>query len=236
MADNDFIFDDDSTTVSTFDPNAGYKYFMSGTVELNLPSVNAFFKNAAKVKQQMRLKSKKKITMQFKDMIVEITNNNYPGYQNNQLANNDLTVHRLSGYLAKYVIEEYSEAQQAGNRKQADIWKGVINPIALSHGVTWEHGHLIYMSFAPGAEMFMDTFSFYPLAIGIFRAKQDPEQAQYLKKALRQRYNGQKAEVWMQKNQKDVQQAVEEVTKLPWTKSSMSEAARQFLSKFGIKI
>ncbi|AJD77605.1 nucleocapsid [Maprik virus] len=236
MADNDFVFDDDSTTVSDYDPNAGYKYFMSGSYDINLPSVNAFYKNAAKVKQQMRLKAKKKITMQFKDLVVEIVNNNYPGYQNNQLSNTDLTIHRLSGYLSRYVIEEYSEAQQAGNRKQADIWKGVINPIALSHGVTWEHGHLIYMSFAPGAEMFMDTFSFYPLAIGIFRAKQDPEQAQYLKKALRQRYNGQKAEVWMQKNQKDVQQAVDEISKLPWTKSSMSEAARQFLSKFGIRI
>ncbi|AJD77608.1 nucleocapsid [Buffalo Creek virus] len=237
MADIDFVFDDTTSVVSDFDPKAGYEYFISNyTSELNLGSLNTFFKNVAKAKAQLRMKSKRQVTMKFGDLEVVIHNNNYPGYQNNELSTADLTLHRLSAYLIKYAADEVKEAMRANNRAQAAVWKGLILPLSLSHGVTWEHGYVLYMSFTPGAEMFMDTFMFYPVAIGIYRAKQDPEQAQYLKKALRQRYAGQKAEVWMVKHQKDVQAAVEEVAKLPWTKSSMSEAARQFLAKFGIKI
>nr|AKO90202.1 nucleocapsid protein [Mapputta virus] len=236
MADIDFVFEDDTSSTSDYDPNAGYEYFVGGQLNLGVGSINAIMKNAAKAKQLLRQKSKRVVQMKFQDLVVDIHNNNYPGFQNNPLKTTDLTMHRLTGYAARYVIEEYNKAISVGDKMQAAVWKEVINPIALSHGVTWEHGPIIYMSFAPGAEMFMDVFSFYPLAIGIYKAKQDPDQAQYLKKALRQRYNGQRAEVWMQKSQTQIQKAVDEISKLPWTKSSMSEAARKFLAKFGIKI
>nr|QYW05746.1 MAG: nucleoprotein [Peribunyaviridae sp.] len=84
--------------------------------------------------------------------------------------------------------------------------------------------------------MFLDKFNFYPLAIGIYRVKKGMMDAQFLKKTLRQRYDGQTADQWMQSKTEDVMRAVRVLESLPWGKSGLGEAARQFLNKFGINI
>nr|QYW05748.1 MAG: nucleocapsid protein [Peribunyaviridae sp.] len=175
----------------------------------------------------------KKLTLKFSTWTVEVINNHYPGNRDTQIADSDLTLHRISGYFAKYVLISYLETNTLG---KAEICATIVNPIAESHGIRWTAGAEVYLSFFPGTEMFLDKFNFYPLAIGIYRVKKGMMDAQFLKKTLRQRYDGQTADQWMQSKTEDVMKAVRVLESLPWGKSGLSEAARQFLNKFGINI
>nr|ACE07176.1 N protein [Orthobunyavirus bwambaense] len=230
---SDLIFYDvDSVNANEFDPDTGYLDFKNNYPgALNTNTARTFFLNAAKAKNVLRNKPDKKVNPKFGNWEVEVVNNHFPGNRNNPIGKDDLTLHRISGYLARWILEEYKRDDES---EKEIIESTVINPIAESNGIRWSDGAEIYLSFFPGTEMFLEPFKFYPLAIGIYRVKHKMMDAQFLKKALRQRYGKMTAEKWMSTKVKAIGEAVRNVEKLKWGKGGLSDAARNFLKKFDI--
>ncbi|AMR73393.1 nucleocapsid protein [Kowanyama virus] len=233
MAD-DLIFEDvNPGSTSGFDPNQGYIDFLSQHGDnINLNTIRTFFLNAPKAKASLKNRPERQMRIRFGDWSVIIQNNHFPANRNNILSDNDLTLYRISGYFARHVIGEY----KGSNRDSRElIEQTIINPIAESNGIAWSCGAEIYLSFYPGSEMFLKDFKFYPLAIGLYRAKNKDMPAQFLKKTLRQRYGEKTSDVWMVQNKKEIHDAVKRVSQLPWGKSGLSKVAKEFLAEFGIK-
>nr|AAC55340.1 nucleocapsid protein [Tahyna virus]UEE94595.1 nucleocapsid protein [Orthobunyavirus tahynaense]ADC53402.1 N protein [Tahyna virus]ADC53404.1 N protein [Tahyna virus]ADC53406.1 N protein [Tahyna virus] len=233
---SDLVFYDvASTGANGFDPDAGYVDFCIKHGEaINLHSVRIFFLNAAKAKAALARKPERKASPKFGEWQVEVVNNHFPGNRNNPIDNNDLTIHRLSGYLARWVLEQFKENEDAAQREL--IKTTVINPIAESNGIRWDNGAEIYLAFFPGTEMFLETFNFYPLTIGIYRVKQGMMDPQYLKKALRQRYGSLTADKWMSQKTTAIAKSLKDVEQLKWGRGGLSDTARTFLQKFGIRL
>nr|ADG01817.1 nucleocapsid protein [La Crosse virus] len=233
---SDLVFYDvASTGANGFDPDAGYMDFCVKNAEsLNLAAVRIFFLNAAKAKAALSRKPERKANPKFGEWQVEVVNNHFPGNRNNPIGNNDLTIHRLSGYLARWVLDQYNENDDESQREL--IRTTIINPIAESNGVRWDSGPEIYLSFFPGTEMFLETFKFYPLTIGIHRVKQGMMDPQYLKKALRQRYGTLTADKWMSQKVAAIAKSLKDVEQLKWGKGGLSDTAKTFLQKFGIRL
>ncbi|ACE07178.1 N protein [Pongola virus - SAAr1] len=228
------FYDVDSVNSNAFDPDAGYVAFSNNHPgALNITTARTFFLNAAKAKGVLRNKPDKKVKPKFGDWEVEIVNNHFPGNRNNTIGEDDLTLHRISGYLARWVLEEHSKDDES---EKELIESTIVNPIAESNGIKWSDGAAIYLSFFPGTEMFLEPFKFFPLAIGIYRVKHKMMDAQFLKKALRQRYGKLTAEKWMATKVKSIGEAVRAVEKLKWGKGGISDAARTFLKKFDIAL
>ncbi|APA28995.1 nucleocapsid [Melao virus] len=232
----DLIFYDvASTGANGFDPDAGYLAFTIAHGEaINLSAVRIFFLNAAKAKAALSRKPERKATPKFGDWQVEIVNNHFPGNRNNPIGNNDLTIHRLSGYLARWVLDLFKENEDESQKEL--IQSTIINPIAESNGIHWANGVEIYLSFFPGTEMFLEAFRFYPLTIGIYRVKHGLMDPQYLKKALRQRYGTLTADKWMAQKTTMIAKSLKDVEQLKWGKGGLSDAARTFLQKFGVRL
>nr|ALD52508.1 nucleoprotein [Keystone virus] len=229
------FYDVASTGANGFDPDAGYVAFMANHGEsISLSTVRIFFLNAAKAKAALTRKSERKATPKFGEWQVEIVNNHFPGNRNNPIGNNDLTLHRISGYLARWVLEHFGEGEDESQKEL--IKSTVINPIAESNGIRWGNGVEIYLSFFPGTEMFLELFKFYPLTIGIYRVKHGMMDAQYLKKALRQRYGTLTADKWMAQKTSMITKSLKDVEQLKWGKGGLSDTARAFLAKFGVRL
>ncbi|AIN37044.1 nucleoprotein [Nyando virus] len=228
------FYDVEPTAQNGFDPDKQYVAFKaSAGAGLNIVSARIFFLNARKAKDQLARRPEPKVGLKFGTWQVEVVNNHFQGNRDNPIGDSDLTMHRLSGYIARYILDQYL----AGNSvAQAGIQLQIINPIAESNGIKWSAGAEVYLSFFPGTEMFLEKFNFYPLAIGIYRVKKGMMEAQFLKKSLRQRYGQMTADQWMQTKSDDVMRAVAVLEKLSWGRSGLSEAARQFLGRFGIVI
>ncbi|AIN37052.1 nucleoprotein [Mojui dos Campos virus] len=226
------FYDTASTGQSGYDPDRHYLAFKAGIgAGVGVMQARIFFLNAKKAKDQLSRKFDQKVNIKFGTWAVEVVNNHFPGNRDSTVGDMDLTLHRISGFLARHILETFLSADPA---QQGVIKTQIINPIAESNGITWAAGAEVYLSFFPGTEMFLSTFSFYPLAIGIYRVKKGLMDAQFLKKALRQRYGGMTADQWMQSKTVEVMAAVNVLEKLKWGKSGLGEAARTFLSKFGI--
>ncbi|AQM74141.1 nucleoprotein [Wolkberg virus] len=232
---SDLVFYDEPSRVSNgFNPEEQYnRFFTSGNAVQSMATIRTFFLNAKKAKDRMASKPDKKLTLKFGSWAVEVINNHFPGNRDTQIMDTDLTLHRISGYLARYVLETYLGSNTIG---KSEITATIVNPIAESHGIRWTAGAEVYLAFFPGTEMFLDRFNFYPLAIGIYRVKKGMMDAQFLKKSLRQRYDGMTADQWMQSKTGEVMQAIRVLETLPWGRSGLGDAARQFLTKFGITI
>nr|ASG81434.1 nucleoprotein [Kaeng Khoi virus] len=232
---SEIVFYDEPLRIqSGFDPERQYMEFIRGVGNgISLPSIKIFFLNARKAKDKLSLRSDRKISLKFGTWSVEVVNNHFQGNRDSAIGDMDFTLHRLSGYLARHVLELYLAANPVN---QANIRQTIINPIAESNGIHWDSGAEIYLSFFPGSEMFLEKFNFYPLAIGIYRVKRGMMDAQFLKKSLRQRYGQLTADQWMQTKTEDVMRAVTVLEGLAWGRSGLSEAAKQFLNKFGITI
>nr|QRX38879.1 nucleoprotein [Jamestown Canyon virus] len=229
------FYDVASTGANGFDPDAGFVAFMADHGEsVSLSAVRIFFLNAAKAKAALARKPERKATPKFGEWQVEIVNNHFPGNRNNPIGNNDLTIHRLSGYLARWVLEHFTTSDDESQREL--IRSTIINPIAESNGIHWNNGPEIYLSFFPGTEMFLEIFKFYPLTVGIYRVKHGMMDPQYLKKALRQRYGTLTAEKWMAQKTVLIAKSLKDVEQLKWGRGGLSDAARTFLIKFGVKL
>ncbi|AEZ35269.1 nucleocapsid protein [Taiassui virus] len=232
---SEIAFDDiGQIAASTFNPDNQYIGFKKVfTVGLTYDQIRIFFLNGKKAKETLSKRSEETVTLNFGGWRIPIVNTHFPGNRNIDLADDALTLHRVSGYLARYLLEKVLSAQEP---EKVIIKTRIINPIAASNGITWDDGYEVYLSFFPGSEMFLEAFKFYPLAIGIYKVQKGMMDVKFLEKTMRQKYAGLDATVWTQQKYTDVINALLVVNGLGWKKSNVSAAAKDFLSKFGIQI
>ncbi|QLA47106.1 N [Acara virus] len=216
-----------------FVPSEAYEIFrLEHMANLDAKNMRVFFLRAYDAKQKLKTTTAPSVTLKFGNAIFKVVNNHNDRNANMEIYPTDLTLHRISGFMARHV-KHLIEVEKT----TADYVKGlIINPIAESLGITWEAGLDIYLSFFPGTEMFMQEFNFFPLAIGIYRVQKGEMKAEFLKKHLRQQCGKIPASQWMVTHKAQIKLAVDTVSKLPWGKAGMSAAARAFLADFGIKL
>nr|WIM48927.1 nucleocapsid protein [Guama virus] len=214
-------------------PSEAYTVFLNEhAASLTVENMRVFFLRAYDAKQKLKNTEARSATLKFGTARFLVRNNHHDRNANMELEPNDLTLHRISGYLARFLKHLIDTDRAAA----AQIQKNIVNPIAESLGITWDHGDLIYLSFFPGTEMFLEDFRMIPLAIGIYRVQQKQMKAEFLKKHMRQQYGDMPASQWMTLKKADVQNALTLVSKLPWTRAGLSAAARNFLAEFGITL
>ncbi|AGW82136.1 nucleocapsid protein [Caraparu virus] len=226
----EFTDDDRGPTASSFDPQQAYNEFIGNHGEnLSVDNVRIFFLRANEAKQKLRKSSAKIAMLKFGSWKVEVVNNHYPGNASNPVADNSLTLYRISGFLAKYTLELHNDSEH-----RAEIEEKIVNPIAESKGVTWQAGAKIYLAFFPGTVMFLYEFEMLSLAIYLYRAQKDEIDPSLLKKPLRQKYKKDNPEKWMREKKVMIQGALGRIAKLPWGTTGLSAQARDFLKEFGI--
>ncbi|CCG93497.1 nucleocapsid protein [Orthobunyavirus simbuense] len=231
---NQFIFEDvPQRNLSTFSPEAGYVAFIGRYgQQLNFSVVRVFFLNQKKAKMVLHKTAQPNVDLTFGGVKFTLVNNNFPQYTANPVPDNALTLHRLSGYLARWTAEQVKNNQV----KLAEATAAIVMPLAEVKGCTWNDGYTMYLGFAPGAEMFLETFEFFPLVIDMHRVLKDGMDVNFMRKALRQRYGLLTAEQWMTQKIVEVKAAFDAVGQIAWAKSGFSPAARAFLQQFGITV
>ncbi|AEZ35260.1 nucleocapsid protein [Iaco virus] len=232
---SEIIFDDvGQITSSTFNPDVQYINFKKNhTTGLNYDQIRVFFLNGKKAKETLAKRSEESLQLNFGGWRVVVMNTHFPGNRNMLIPDEAMTLHRLSGYLARYLLERILSGPE---HEKVVITSKIVNPIAASNGITWTDGPEVYLSFFPGTEMFLESFKFYPLAIGIYKVQKKMMESKYLEKAMRQKYSGMDATLWTQQKYAEVTNALAVVSNLGWKKSNVSAAARDFLAKFGIQL
>nr|AWL83660.1 nucleocapsid protein [Orthobunyavirus shuniense] len=231
---NQFIFQDvPQRNLATFNPEVGYVAFIAKHgAQLNFDTVRVFFLNQKKAKMVLSKTAQPSVDLTFGGIKFTLVNNHFPQYTANPVPDTALTLHRLSGYLAKWVADQCKTNQI----KLAEAMEKIVMPLAEVKGCTWTEGLTMYLGFAPGAEMFLETFEFYPLVIDMHRVLKDGMDVNFMRKVLRQRYGTLTAEQWMTQKIDAVRAAFNAVGQLSWAKSGFSPAARIFLAQFGINI
>nr|ATB56197.1 nucleocapsid [Mburo virus] len=228
---DDLVFSFGGRADGSFDPRAGYINFMRdhGNEIADLSNINAFLLNAKAAKERLATRQRKQVALKFGNWTVTVVNNHHKANTTNPVGPDDLTIGRISGYIAYYLLKTHSE-----KKHKELIETTIINPIAESKGVTWDTP-LIYLSMIPGSEMFMDEFEFYPLAIGIVRCQRKEMDVEYLKKPMRQMLSdGLASSSWLVSSKDAIKGAVNEVAKLSMTRPGFSQIATKFLQEFNI--
>nr|ATI21261.1 nucleocapsid protein [Tataguine virus]QLA46884.1 N [Tataguine virus] [Tataguine virus] len=232
MANPDFTFDDsERLNIEPFRPDVAYTTFDLMHKPI-IKDIRIFFLNAGKLKKKLTAYPKAEITVKFGDWTVTVKNTHNPALGTIKLAETDLTLHRISGFLALKLLKLYSY----GQNDQAELIRAeVVNPIAESQGVTWQNSNVdMYLSFFPGTEFFLTEFRMYPLAIGLVRVKKNLMKPDFLVKMLRQKYDGKDPAKWMVEDIGKVTAAVNEVSKHPLIKMNLVPHIKTFLTQMGI--
>ncbi|WMC17275.1 nucleoprotein [Belmont virus] len=229
----DYQFDDaPQRSTSTFDPEAGYVAFTNQyRGQLTYDLARTFFVKQKEAKAALSKSTKTVVTISFSGVAFDVVNNHNPQNSKTPVPDNSYTLHRISGYLARWVMEQSLDPLNI-----EEIQSTIVVPLAENKGCKWTHGTALYLSFCPGTEMFLRTFQFLPLAIEMQRVLKDDNDPTYMKKALRQKYGSKDAEQWMKTEVNAVKSALATVQKLPWAKAGFSPAARTFLAKFNITV
>ncbi|QLA46925.1 N [Minatitlan virus] len=229
-----FDFQEDSAAAGSnpFVPEEAYMVFVNeNQAQLTIPNIRIFYLRAYEAKQKLKRTEARMANLTFGTMKLQIMNNHNNRFSNAELEPHDLTLHRVSGFLARYLKDTMVNVAT-----RMDVHKNIINPIAAALKLEWTIGDDIYLSFFPGAEMFMETFKMFPLAIAIFRVQQKQMEPEFLKKHLRQYCGNMTSTQWMISKKEDIRVAVGTVSALPWGRGGLSAAARSFLSEFGIRV
>nr|CAM98683.1 nucleocapsid protein [Ingwavuma virus] len=223
-----------ANTSSTFDPEVAYANFKRiHTNGLSYDNIRIFYIKGREIKTSLAKRSEWEVTLNLGGWKVAVYNTNFPGNRNNPVPDDGLTLHRLSGFLHKSLLDTMLLVSEPD---KLIIKSKIINPMAEKNGITWNDGEEVYLSFFPGSEMFLGTFRFYPLAIGIYKVQKKEMDPKYLEKTMRQRYMGLEASSWTVSKVSEVQSALTVVSGLGWKKTNVSAAAREFLAKFGINM
>ncbi|AHY22354.1 nucleocapsid protein [Utive virus] len=230
----EFVFNDvPQRSTSTFDPEVAYATFEAAFRQtLNVNVVRVFFLNQKNAKNVLRKTSRPNVDLTFGGATFPIVNNHFPQFQSNPVPDNGLTLHRLSGYLARWSMDQ----MRTNPIRQAEFRAAVVVPLAEIKGCTWNDGDAMYLAFAAGAEMFLNTFTFFPLVIEMHRVLKDGMDVNFMRKVLRQRYGTKTAEQWMKDEIIPIKAAFEAVGMLSWARTGFSPAARDFLRQFGINV
>ncbi|QLA46876.1 N [Weldona virus] len=228
---DDLVFSSSTRDGSVFDPRAGYENFIHhhGESVALLDNINAFLLNAKRAKDKLSSKSRKEATLKFGSWEVTVVNNHHKANAQNPVEPDDLTIGRISGYIARFLLSAHKNPKH-----KEEIERTIINPLAESKGITWKTP-LLYMAMIPGSEMFMDEFKFYPLAIAMARYHKENMSVEYLKKPMRQMLSdGTKSTQWLVSAKDNIKKAFDNIMAQNWTKSGFSQVATQFLKEFNI--
>ncbi|QSW03628.1 nucleocapsid protein [Lichuan virus] len=228
----DFQFSAGDDGGSPFNPTEAYKKFMeTHRSALNLENIKIFFFKAKEAKEMMKARAKSTMTFSFGSLTLTFKNTHHPANRHTvKVEQDDLTINRVSGFLAYAVLLTHRDP------KQKDTVEAIIkNPIAESKGVTWKDGPNVYLSFFPGAEMFMLEFKFFPLAVGLARCHKEKMDPEYLKKPMRQMLTtGARAQDWLSDKINEIRNAYKICMSLKFSRSGFTEAAREFLKEFDL--
>nr|QCY54406.1 nucleocapsid protein [Umbre virus]QCY54409.1 nucleocapsid protein [Umbre virus] len=218
---------------STYNPADEYDTFVGVYREfLTIDNIRIFFINAAKAKAAMAKLKAETVEVSFGTLVVKLVNNHRIGQAQREVADDELTLHRLSGYIAKYTLHLYKNAKKAGEREA--ITTKIVNPISAKMGFQWSVGPEIYLSTLPGTEMFLDTFKMFPLAFILVRVKRGEIKVEMAKKAMRQKYGDKDASEWLQEDIETVKGAIKTVEKLKPTLTGLAASMTVFLQQLGI--
>ncbi|ANI69986.1 N [Resistencia virus] len=219
---------------SNFIPGDAYKLFINNHGEfLDFPTIANFYANAKGAKLKLRSSDARKALLRFRNWRVEVVNNHNPRLGKAEVLPTELTLHRISGFLAKYLLTIANGNDPA---RVLDMQAAIPNPLALEKGIGWSAGAEIHLAFLPGTEMFLEEFKFYPLALGIYRVQQGDMDPEFLKKIMRQQYGAMKPSEWLVAKKETIKTAVSIVSTLKWGSKGFSSAAQDLLKEFGIKV
>ncbi|QEO75950.1 nucleocapsid protein [Baakal virus] len=233
MSNPDIVYTDSETaSTSTFDPTEQQAAFVAEHgPNLTINNAKIFFIRAAKAKTDMAKRQQAKIKILFGTLELELVNNHRPAATQSVVQDHELTLHRVSGYLAKWLLDQH---KASASRREA-IVTVVINPISAKMGLTWTNGPEIYLSTLPGTEMFLDDFKLYPLAFILIRIKRGEIPEVLAKKALRQRYAGKTSSTWMTTDITAVKAALAQVERIKPVYSGLAATMTRFLEEVGVK-
>lgn len=225
--------DSDDVSRSTYNPGEEYDTFVDTYREhLTVDNIRIFFLKAAEAKAHMAKVNNEVVEVHFGTLVLPLVNNHKPGRAQREVADSDLTLHRVSGYLAKFVLELYKKLRKSSEREA--ITSRIINPISAKMGFQWSVGPEIYLSTLPGTEMFLDAFKMYPLAFILLRVKRGEIKIDMAKKAMRQRYGDKEASTWLEEEVDTVKSAIKTVEKLKPTLTGLAASMTKFLQELGI--
>ncbi|AIS74650.1 structural nucleocapsid protein [Calchaqui virus] len=234
MSNDLYVFDDDtSASSSSYDPKREYDKFISTYGQQLTPAnIKCFLLHARTAKARLSKDPAERRTLTFGTWKVEVVNNHYRRAAPITVQDHDLTLHRLSGYIALYCLQASVENAQSFER----IRSTVINPISESMGINWQHGAMMYLSTLPGAEMFLTEFQLLPLAFAVVRVKKNLASPETVKKVLRQRYEGRLPGEWMNSELEKVKAAITRVESLHKTFVGVTARMIEFFSALGINL
>ncbi|QLA46993.1 N [Bakau virus] len=219
---------------STFNPAKQYMAFKDRYKDQLLPdNIRSFFLHAREAKLKMANINKETVRLTFGSLTVELVNNYRPIAPKRVVADFELTLYRLTGYVARFLLE-----QIAVNASWADpkVLVKIINPISAKLGLTWEVGADLYLSTLPGTEMFIGEFNYYPLAFIILRIRRGEIPKEMATKALRQKIGDRLSGQWMVEDVKLIEAAVSKVENLKPVFTGITATMNNFLQHFGIRI
>ncbi|QBH98894.1 N protein [Ness Ziona virus] len=227
--DIDFIFSAGDDGLNPFNPAQAYNKFMSDhSQSMTIQNMNTFLVKAKQAKEMMRGRNKSEMTFTFGTWTLTLKNNHHPAHRNDRVTQDDLTINRVSGFIAYTVYRMYQDP-----KNKDMLHAGIVNPIAESKGVTWSDGPRVYLSFLPGSEMFMLEFGFFPLAVGLARCHKENMDIEYLRKPMRQVLSdGTKPASWLGEKIADIKKAHKVCMSLKFAKTGFNEAMQKFLSEF----
>nr|CAM98681.1 nucleocapsid protein [Ilesha virus] len=223
-----------ANTSSTFDPEVAYANFKRiHTNGLNYDHIRIFYIKGREIKTSLAKRSEWEVTLNLGGWKISVYNTKFPGNRNNPVPDDGLTLHRLSGFLARYLLEKMLKVSEP---EKLIIKSKIINPLAEKNGITWYDGEEVYLSFFPGSEMCLGTQDFYPMAIEFYQVQRKEMEPKFLEKTLKQRSLGLEPSTWTISQLVKLQSALTVVSGLGWKKTNVGAAARNFLAKFGINM
>ncbi|QLA46943.1 N [Lednice virus] len=225
--------DSDDVSRSSYNPAEEYDSFVDTYKEhLTVDNIRIFFLKAAEAKAQMAKVNNEVVEVHFGTLVLPLVNNHRVGRAQREVADSDLTLHRVSGYLARFVLDMYKRLRKSSEREA--ITSRIINPISAKMGFQWNVGPEIYLSTLPGTEMFLDAFKMHPLAFILLRVKKGEIKIEMAKKAMRQRYGDKEASVWLEEDIDTVRAAIKTVEKLKPSMTGLAASMTKFLQELGI--
>ncbi|QLA47089.1 N [Belem virus] len=231
----DFADDQSGDPKYIFEPRQAYQTFIHayGGGLSNLNSVRIFLSKARQCKLQMREKRVQQINPRFGTLVLPLVNCHHPDFRQNRIPGDALTLRRVSGFIALYLLQQIENNPAT----KAIIEGGIVNPIARAKQLGWDIGYKLYLSFLPGAEFYLLEFEFFPLCIAMYRVKNGKLDEEFLDRIMAQRVDNMDQDGWLSKYADVIDRSEKIVANLKWKDKPagrISKKGLEFLRSRGI--
>nr|WPF72396.1 nucleocapsid [Orthobunyavirus brazoriaense] len=231
----DFADDQPGDPQFVFDPRQAYQVFIStyGQGLQDLSAVRIFLSKARQCKLKMREKRIPQINTRFGALVLPLVNCHHPDFRQNRIPGTALTLRRVSGFIAMYIMFQY----EVSPANRAIIERTIVNPIARAKNLDWDIGYKLYLSFLPGAEFYLLELDFFPLCIAMYRVKDGKLDEDFLDRIMAQQVEGMNQDLWTVKYEGLIEKSEKIVNNLQWKDKPagrITQAGLEFLRKRGI--